>query len=115
MKRLHVMALLGAAALGITSSAWAGTWYDSAAIDTIDTVPGIGYRIYTTTGNPADCANTGRLDPISTITAAERQLMDKTILSAFLAGRKVQVNVSNSICTADGYPTYVWVRLSKNE
>lgn len=117
MKRLHIMTLLGAAALAITSSASAGIWSVYAVIDNLNTVPGIGYRIYTTAtaGNPASCANTGHIDPIASTPAAERELMDRTLLSAFLAGRKVKINVSHSTCTSDGYPTYVWVQLDKNQ
>ncbi|WP_437769273.1 hypothetical protein WMF27_09315 [Sorangium sp. So ce281] len=115
MKRFHIMGLVGAAALAITSGAFAGYWNPVyTVIDNLDTVPGIGYRVYTaTTENPASCANTGYLDPHSTIPAAERQLMDRTLLSAFLAGRKVKFNISSQTCTAEGYPTYVWLRLDK--
>ncbi|XXX79850.1 hypothetical protein WMF30_13855 [Sorangium sp. So ce134] len=120
LKRAPIMSLLGAAVLAMTSSAWAGWWSSYGAIDYLDTTPGVGYRVYhpysgNVNGNPASCANTGYFEPFASATATERELMDKTLLSAFLAGRKVKINISNSTCSAGGYPVYIWVQLSKDQ
>lgn len=112
MKRLYVMAISGAAALAMTSSAWAYYWSAYTTITILNTAPGIGYRVYSaSTTNPADCANTGRVDPSSTTSAEQRELMDKTLLAAFLAGRKVKLGLHDTACTSDGYPVYVHVQV----
>lgn len=116
MKRLYVMALSGAAALAMTSSAWAYYWSAYNTITILNTAPGIGYRVYTaSTTNPASCANTGRVDPSSTTSADQRELMDKTLLAAFLAGRKVKMGISDTACTTDGYPIYLHVQVDKDQ
>lgn len=116
MKRIHIFTLAGAAALAMTSSAWANTLSSFFLIDFIDSSPPTGYRIHTSiTTNPAGCANLGHLDPNPNVAAERRALSDKLLLSAFLAGRKVRLEVSSSTCSSDGYPTYNDVQLNKDQ
>lgn len=111
MKRSYIMGLVGAATLSLAASAWAGAWTSYGQINNLDT-SGDAYIVYMVTStNPAGCANTGQVEVYPSSTASEKELMNKTLLSAFLANRKVKLNVSSTTCSASGYPTYYQVRV----
>jgi len=111
MKKFSVMGLLGAAILSLAGGAWAGVWGGYGRIHNLDT-SGEAYIVYMTTStNPAGCANTGQVHVFPSAAAAEKELMSRTLLSAFLANRKVALNISSNTCSASGYPTYYQVRV----
>jgi hypothetical protein len=117
MKKPYVIGLIAAATLSLATSAWAGFWSNYVTIANLDTAVD-GYVVYpgTSAGNPGNCASVapGSVSPIymySGATAAEKDLMNKTLISAFLSNRKVRLNVASTVCTAAGYPEYIAVRL----
>ena len=92
---------------------------------TIDQLLAVGdeFVVYTTgasnnaTNNPATCSagvgqyffNTGQTS------AAGRELMTRTLLAAFLAGKKVQFYVENATNPCyNNYPTYTRVAVDKD-
>ncbi len=117
MKKAHLMGLLGAATLTLATSAWAGVWSSYITIENLDTAPD-GYWVYanssTPLNNPAGCANTTYAVPYSSASTTEKDLMSKTLLSAFLANRKVRLNMASTVCSGSGtsgYPVYLNVRV----
>jgi hypothetical protein len=110
MKKAHIMGLLGAATLSLAGGAWAGQWTGYVQIANLDT-SGDAYIVYSSsTLNPAGCAATGQAVVYPSSTAAEKDLMNKTLLSAFLANRKVRLDLSVNTCSG-GFPTYYQVRV----
>jgi hypothetical protein len=66
--------------------------------------------------DPAGCVasstpNIGRFVMGTGFTQEGRELIAKTLLSAFLAGKQVQVEVGSSVCSGGGNPTYGHVRI----
>lgn len=111
MKKISIMGLLGAATLSLAASASAGVWVGYSKIHNLDTSGGT-YIVYTgSSSNPAGCSNTGQFHAFPSATAADKDLMNKTLLSAFLANRKVLLNISETTCSSSGYPTYYQVRV----
>lgn len=71
-----------------------------------------------TAPNPKGCPSTGWVFMNPARSAAEREAMNKLLVGAFLAGKKVQVYVSDTTCSggaSTGYPVYNNVRLAYNE
>lgn len=112
MKKAIVMGLLSAATLSLATSAWAGYWSGYFAISSLDTaVDGYVVTPGTPIANPAGCTNASPIYMNPGMTAGEKDLMNKTLLSAFLANRKVSLNVASGACTAASYPMYIYVRV----
>ncbi len=116
MKKQHLVGLIVAATLSIAGSAFAGTWSPTyLQISNLETAVD-GYVVYpgTAINNPAGCANTSQVFGSASTTAAEKELMSKTLLSAFLANRKVRLNVASTTCSSGGYPVYLGVRVDSD-
>ena len=61
--------------------------------------------------NPKGCAATGKAEVYVNASAADRDLMNKTLLAAFMAGRQVRLSISTATCSANSYPAYALVRV----
>jgi len=81
-----------------------------------------GHRIYPAAGftftginNPAGCTSTTAYAEVHpSASAAEKVLMNSTLLAAFLAGKKVSVRIAGATCsisTTSGAPAYEGVRM----
>jgi hypothetical protein len=114
MKKASLKGLIVAATLAIAGSAFGGVWAGYFQIANLDTAPD-GYIVYpsTTLNNPAGCADTSQVWMYSSATAAEKDLMNKTLLSAFLDNRKVLLNIASSVCSNSSptHPVYLAVRV----
>lgn len=112
--------LVAVGILLVAASAWAGQdtpWFAVAGLEARIT-NGEAYRIYPdgyTLINPANCAVTSYAEALPTATAAERDLMNKTLLAGFLAGRKVKLTISQNACSSNNAPAYYMVRLSSTQ
>lgn len=112
MKKPYVVGLIVAATLSLATSAWAGYWSNFVTIASLDTaVDGYVVTPGASVGNPNNCANASPIYMYSGATAGEKDLMNKTLISAFLSNRKVKLNVASTVCTAAGYPAYIAVHL----
>jgi hypothetical protein len=105
-----------AAVLSVTTSAMAAQLTAYFELDNLDAITSAdaGYVVYPknyTLPNPASCANTGKAEVYQSATAADKELMNKTLLSAFMAGRKVRLSLSSSTCSSNNYPAYHMVRV----
>jgi hypothetical protein len=113
MKKAHLMGLVAAATLSIAGSAWAGYWSNYVPISMLETAAD-GYVVYpgAALNNPGGCTNATPAYGYASSTAAEKDAMNKTLLSAFLANRKVKLNIASTVCTPDhNYPVYLSVRV----
>lgn len=116
MKKARVLGVVAAVSLSLAGTAFAGFWSPSyVAINNLDT-DGLGYVVYpgTTVNNPAGCVDTSPVSGYSGTSADERDLMDRTLLSAFLANRKVRLNIASTACSGSGtsgHPVYLAVRV----
>lgn len=75
---------------------------------------GGSYTVYAkdyTIPNPKGCANSGKAEVYVSASAVDRELMNKTLLAAFMAGRKVKLSISTATCSANNYPAYAMVRV----
>jgi hypothetical protein len=108
----------------VTNVALAASWSNFMVIDQLGTEWQIGeFAIWnpgvtnSDTNDPANCVPSGsaitRYSVKSGQDAAHLDRMYKTLLSAFLAGRKVQLNVSTTTCVS-GQPTFVDVAVDKD-
>jgi hypothetical protein len=67
------------------------------------------------TFNPHGCSEVRFYEPASGISIEQREALDRTLLSAFLAGRKVRLGVDTANCGANNAPAYHTVRLDVAE
>jgi hypothetical protein len=63
--------------------------------------------------DPANCQSSGNIVKFevltgSSVTQFEKDLMFRTALAAFLAGKEVKVNLSSSTCV-NGNPAFAWI------
>jgi hypothetical protein len=114
---------VASAALLAVGAAWAAT--DSTYFTVLNLVleesNAKGYTVVPqealtgTDNNPHSCQNgPGRFLPLSTTDATSRDLQNRTLLSAFLAGKKVSLRLSSDACSGtgtQGYPVYFGVKL----
>ena len=64
------------------------------------------------TTNPFMCSDSGRYVILSTLDAPTKDIINKTLMAAFLAGRKVSLTISDTVCTGGshtGFPVYTGV------
>lgn len=121
MKRLSSV-LVGLAICTVSLSVWAADWTDPITIEYLDNNDGnggIGYKVYSASGNSINPAGCGASDYalMGGATAEQRQLLARTLLSAFLAGRKVRLYISSSVCAttvSPSRPTFGSVSLDKD-
>jgi len=112
--------LVGGTVLLASASAWAGqetSWFSVAGLEAKVEI-GEGYRIYPddyTLPNPKGCSVTSYAEVLPTATAVERDLMNKTLLAGFLAGRRVKLAISQNACSSTNAPAYYMVRLSSTQ
>jgi hypothetical protein len=113
MKKTHIGAGVVAAILTCAGAALADQWTGSFTIDTLSMLNGGDSYIVSgsSTINPARCASTDYREVGTSVGAASREFMNRTLLSAFLAGRKVRLNLSQNQCGATGRPAYYAVQL----
>jgi len=113
MRRLSVAICAVSAVLTVASVALADQWTGGFTIDRLSMVNGGDSYIVSgaSTINPAGCGSTDYREVGTTVSAVSRDLMNKTLLSAFLAGRKVRLNLSQNHCGATGRPAYYAIQL----
>jgi hypothetical protein len=111
MKKAHLKGLVVAATLSLATTAFAGIWSSYTQLANLDTAAD-GYIVYpaTAVNNPAGCSDTSQVWGYSASTAEEKDLMNRTLLSAFLANRKVRLNIASSVCSGT-HPVYLAVRV----
>jgi hypothetical protein len=108
--------IVGTTLLSLAAPAMAAQLSAYFYIQNLDSITGSGggYVVYPknyTIVNPAGCPNTGKAEVYAGATAEERDLMNKTLLAAFMAGRMVRLSVSQNQCSANNYPAYHMVRV----
>jgi hypothetical protein len=108
--------LAGAVLLSLSGAARAEQLTSYFYIQNLDAnyAGGGSYTVYAknyTIPNPKGCANTGKAEIYVNAAAADRDLMNKTLLAAFMAGRQVRLSISTATCSANNYPAYALVRL----
>jgi hypothetical protein len=111
-KLLGLAAVLGVA--GTAHAAWTVTPYF--IIANLDNT-GEGVRVYQTGGvshNPAGCGTTDWYEPKSGLTTAQKEPMERALLAAFMAGRKVRLGINTTTCGPNGRPGYEVVRLDSS-
>jgi hypothetical protein len=112
--------LLGLTLLLVATAAWAGietAWFSLATLEAF-TGASETYRVYPdnyTLDNPAHCTVTSYAEILTSATAAERDLMSKTLLAAFLSGRKIKLGISSTQCSVSNAPAYYMVRLNSSQ
>jgi hypothetical protein len=111
MKKMYLKGLVVAATLSIASTAFAGFWSSYVQLTNLDTAAD-GYIVYPSAAinNPAGCSDPSQVWGYSGSTDVEKDLMNKTLLSAFLANRKVRLNVASTVCSGT-HPVYLAVRV----
>jgi hypothetical protein len=122
MNRFRSM-LVGVAICSVSLSVWAATWTSYFTIDYLDNNDGAGgivYKVYSASGNMNNPAGCGSADYalMNTAAAAEaRELMSRTLLGAFLAGRKVRLHLSDLTCssTSPTRPIFGAVSVDKDQ
>jgi hypothetical protein len=118
MRKLRIAVPVGLGIVFTALGAWAATWTSYFEIQNLDTVHlEDAYIVYPngSVSNPNGCANADYYEVISTSPAATRELMNKTLLSAFLAGRKVRLSISTASCSANNRPAYAAVRVDADQ
>ena len=65
--------------------------------------------------NPKKCAKSDYYETVPGTSAAQIESMNKTLLSAFLAGRKVKLLVESDRCSSNERPAYYAVMLKDNQ
>ncbi len=68
--------------------------------------------------NPKNCPSTGLALANPARSSAEKEAMNKLLLSAFLAGKKVTLFISDTTCSSGattGFPVYNNVRVNYNQ
>jgi hypothetical protein len=116
MKNWIKSLIAGTALLSVTATAMAASTTNYFYIMNLDAITssGGGYVVYSkdyTMPNPAGCANSGKAEVYKSATAEERELMNKTLLASFMAGRQVKLSLSTSTCSINNYPAYHMVRV----
>lgn len=113
MKKAYIGILSVLATLTLTGIAFADQMTGFFTISSLSLTNGGDSYIVTgsSTINPAGCAATDYKEVGTTVGAESRDLMNRTLLSAFLAGRKVRLNLSQNHCGATGRPAYYAVLL----
>jgi hypothetical protein len=105
----------GALILGVSAVAMAAQWSSTVTIQRLEAGHGADmYRVYPASGsatNPASCSGSNYYEIQSNEPAATRELYARTLLSAYLAGQKVQIYVSSDTCSDSSRPTIAGVRL----
>lgn len=85
-------------------------------MDNNESAGGVAYRIYSDSGdisNPDGCSYASYA-LISAPNAEARKLMVRTLLTAFLAGRRVRLQLGDIQCSADSRPMFGNVSLDKD-
>lgn len=118
MKRFWLKLVFGSAALLTISNAWAGDWFSNyfpiVRLDNGDAND--AYRVFMgVSKNPNGCANNDYFEVYPTASAATKDLMNKTLLAALLAGRKIRLNISTTTCGASGRPAYTGVDVNSSQ
>lgn len=109
-----MVGLLGISSVLVAAVAHADSWTIWGRIMDLQTVSDHGYRVQLGASliqNPAGCANSDFYEAHNSLTAAELDLQNRTLLSAFLAGRKVRLYITSASCGPLGRPMYYGVRL----
>jgi hypothetical protein len=117
MSKLRVIIPTGAVIVLTSLSAWAASWSNYFTISNLRTVHlSDAMLIFSTAAlhNPAGCANADYYEVKSDVTTAQKEVMNRMLLSAFLAGRKVKVEVSGS-CSAGNRPAYTAVQVDHQQ
>lgn len=119
--KLNLTSVFGLGVLLVAGAARADNYSSFIIIDALEQ-EGDEYVTWTTgvtnnaTNNPASCsAGVGKYFFYTAgLTAASKELMTRTLLSAFLAGRKVQFTVKSSTCY-NNYPVISSVSVDKDQ
>jgi hypothetical protein len=114
------MAVVGGTML-LPATALADTWTSYFVIDYLDNdgntardAFAVASDVGSFTTNPAGCAKTTYAVANPNASAASKEIMNKVLLAAFLAGRKVRLYMSSSICSS-GNVTYSAVAVDNDQ
>lgn len=118
-KTVGVLAALGVSAVAAVAIAAGPVATPYFAIVNLDFTPE-GTRVYENessiaTVNPNRCPVTDAYEPSIGLSPEARDSMDKALLSAFLAGRKVRLTIFTSSCGPNNRPAYSLVRLDDKD
>ena len=115
MKKTVLSALVTSAILLASSLAFALATSGFSAISRLDVDRGTGSYFVTLStpfaSSQAACGASDYIEIGSTVSPEAKELINKTLLAAFLAGRKVSVQVSSNQCGATGRPALYNVSL----
>jgi hypothetical protein len=108
--------IVGTALLSVAAPVMAAQLTSYFYIQNLDAITSSsgGYAVYArsyTIPNPAGCPNTGKAEVYTSSTAVDKDLMNRTLLAAFMAGRQVRLSISQNACSVNNYPAYHMVRL----
>ncbi len=125
MNRQVIRGLVAAASLLTASVAFADNWSGAEQIASLISY-GDGTRLFQfrdsasdTTMNPAVCSNMDHILPNPSMTVAQKEEAGRLLMSAYLAGKQVEVRLSSTACSngaantsSNGYRLYnaVWVK-----
>jgi hypothetical protein len=98
------------------ATAFAADWTDAITIRTIEVNHnGDMYRVYTdSTISSGPSCQTDYYEIQANSAAVTKELIARTLLSAYLAGQKVKILTSTDVCSASGRRTIAGVRVSTN-
>lgn len=121
MKNLKRVVLSSTVAAGmlVATSAWAfnTTFFTIQKLEMGTSMDG-AYRIYPLGGETQDdCGGNSdyyELATGSTVSSAEKEVINRTLLSAFLAGKKIALRLRTE-CSASGRPAYYQVALDRSQ
>lgn len=123
MKRSHLFAAVTAAGVLFSSSAFALNWTTNYRnMSEIRQSGGKdGYEILFITpltssnDNPAGCTDNLYAEPDPSLTAAQKELLARTVLAAFMAGKMVKLHVKETAGSCiNNRPVYLGVRIARD-
>jgi hypothetical protein len=123
MIRSRVLVAVAAAGVLVSNIALAFNWTTSwRNISEIRQAGGTdGYQIVFATAltsdndNPLDCTNNTVAEPDPGLTAAQKDLLSRTVLSALLAGKMIKLHIKETGACINNSPVYQGVRIQRVE
>lgn len=121
MIKSRFFAAITAAGVLISTSAFALNWTSNYRnISEIRQSGGKdGYEILFTTplagsnDNPMGCTDNLYAEPDPTLTAAQKELLSRTVLAALMAGKMIKLHIKESACI-NNRPVYQGVRIARD-
>ena len=118
MERSRLFAAIALAGTFVTGSAWAVNWSGSKTIQELrQSFQKDAYEVTLTTAlsgpndNPANCTDNTTAEMDVAVTASQKDLMNRTLLSAYLAGKNIRLHIKESAgACQNNRPIYEGVR-----